>query len=61
MIRMISSWFLADAGTSVALSLCVGRWLSSIVIGDYRIILQVRDRALVVLLVKIGHRREIYR
>jgi mRNA interferase RelE/StbE len=29
--------------------------------GDYRIIFQIQDRALVVLLVKIGHRREIYR
>ena len=30
-------------------------------VGDYRIIYQVRDRELVVLVLKIGHRREIYR
>ena len=29
--------------------------------GDYRIIFQIQDKVLVVLLVKIGHRREIYR
>ena len=28
---------------------------------DYQIIYQIRDRELVVLVVKIGHRREIYR
>ena len=30
-------------------------------VGDYRIIYQIRDRELLVLVVKIGHRREIYR
>lgn len=30
-------------------------------VGDYRILYQVQDDRLVVLLVKIGHRREIYR
>jgi len=30
-------------------------------VGDYRILYQVHDDRLVVLLVKIGHRREIYR
>jgi mRNA interferase RelE/StbE len=29
--------------------------------GDYRIIYQVQDKVLVVLVVQIGHRREIYR
>jgi mRNA interferase RelE/StbE len=29
--------------------------------GDYRIVFQIQDKVLVVLLVKIGHRREIYR
>ncbi len=28
--------------------------------GDYRIVYQIQDKQLVVLLVKIGHRREIY-
>ncbi len=29
--------------------------------GDYRIIYQVRDKRLVVLVIRVGHRREIYR
>lgn len=29
--------------------------------GDYRIVYQVRDDVLLVLVVKIGHRRDIYR
>jgi mRNA interferase RelE/StbE len=29
--------------------------------GDYRILYEVRDRQLVVLVIDIGHRREIYR
>jgi mRNA interferase RelE/StbE len=30
-------------------------------VGDYRILCQIRDRELVVLVVAVGHRREIYR
>jgi mRNA interferase RelE/StbE len=30
-------------------------------VGNYRVIYQVQDNALVVLIVKIGHRREVYR
>ena len=30
-------------------------------IGDYRVIYEIRDAVLVVLVVDIGHRREIYR
>ncbi len=30
-------------------------------VGDYRIIYQVRDAVLIVLVIDIGHRREIYR
>jgi mRNA interferase RelE/StbE len=30
-------------------------------VGDYRIIYQIQDKVLVVLVVKIGHRREVYR
>ncbi len=30
-------------------------------VGDYRIVYQVQDRVLVVLVVDIGHRREIYK
>ena len=29
-------------------------------VGDYRVIYQIRDKAVVVLVVKIGHRREVY-
>ncbi len=30
-------------------------------VGDYRIIYQVQDKVLLVLVVKVGHRREVYR
>ena len=30
-------------------------------VGDYRIIYQIQDQILIVLVIKIGHRREIYR
>ncbi|MEE8125556.1 MAG: type II toxin-antitoxin system RelE/ParE family toxin [Nitrospirales bacterium] len=30
-------------------------------VGDFRVIYTIRDRELIVLIVKIGHRREIYR
>jgi mRNA interferase RelE/StbE len=30
-------------------------------VGDYRIICDIRDDALVVLVVKVGHRKEVYR
>jgi mRNA interferase RelE/StbE len=30
-------------------------------VGDYRIVYEVRDRQLVVLVVLVGHRRDIYR
>ncbi len=30
-------------------------------VGDYRIIYEIRDKILVVLIVGIGHRREVYR
>ena len=30
-------------------------------VGDYRIVYQVRDRVLVILVVRIGHRRDVYR
>jgi mRNA interferase RelE/StbE len=30
-------------------------------IGDYRLICQIKDRELIVLIVSAGHRREIYR
>ena len=30
-------------------------------VGDYRVIYEVQDRALVVLVLKLGHRRDVYR
>lgn len=30
-------------------------------LGDYRIIAEIQDRAICILIVRIGHRREIYR
>jgi mRNA interferase RelE/StbE len=30
-------------------------------VGDYRVIYQVRDEELIVLVVRVGHRREVYR
>jgi mRNA interferase RelE/StbE len=30
-------------------------------VGDYRLICELRDEALVVLVIRIGHRREVYR
>ncbi len=30
-------------------------------VGDYRIVYQIHDRRLIVLVVQIGHRRQIYR
>lgn len=30
-------------------------------VGDYRIVYQIRDAVLVIVVVKVGHRREIYR
>ena len=30
-------------------------------VGDYRVLYQVQGRALLVLIVRIGHRREVYR
>jgi len=30
-------------------------------VGDYRLICQIQDKCLVILVIEIGHRREIYR
>ena len=30
-------------------------------VGDYRVIYEIQDEALIVLIVRIGHRREVYR
>lgn len=38
-----------------------GEELYRVRVGDYRIVYQIQDGVLVVLVVQIGHRREIYR
>jgi mRNA interferase RelE/StbE len=38
-----------------------GRQAWRIRIGDYRIIYEIHDRELVIIVVTIGHRREVYR
>ncbi len=38
-----------------------GEELFRVRVGDYRIVYQIQDAVLVVLVVQIGHRREIYR
>jgi mRNA interferase RelE/StbE len=30
-------------------------------VGDYRIVYEIRDRQLVVIIIRIGHRKEVYR
>jgi mRNA interferase RelE/StbE len=35
--------------------------LYRIVVGDYRIVYQIRDEVLLILVVRVGHRRDIYR
>ncbi len=39
----------------------VGRDAYRVRVGDYRIIYQIRDDILLVVIVKLGHRREVYR
>jgi mRNA interferase RelE/StbE len=38
-----------------------GRGILRIRVGDYRIIYKVEDDLLVILVIRIGHRREVYR
>lgn len=38
-----------------------GEGLLRLRVGDYRIIYRIEERRLVILVVKIGHRREVYR
>lgn len=38
-----------------------GREAWRIRVGDYRVIYEIRDRALQVVVITIGHRREVYR
>ena len=44
-----------------AKSLAGGEGFLRVRAGEYRIVYTVRDRALIVLVVRIGHRRDIYR
>lgn len=38
-----------------------GQDLYRVRVGDYRVVYEVRDQVLVVLITKVGHRREVYR
>lgn len=38
---------------------CVGQWRYRV--GDYRIIAQIEDNKLIILVIAIGHRREVYK
>lgn len=51
---------LLDAADALA-ALQGGRGLLRVRVGDYRIVYVVRDDELVVLVVTVGHRREVYR
>ncbi len=42
-------------------SLSGGEGVLRLRVGDYRIIYQIQGHALVILILKIGHRREVYR
>jgi mRNA interferase RelE/StbE len=50
-----------DARPSGCLKLAGERHLYRIRVGQYRIVYQVQDETLTVLVLSIGHRREIYR
>jgi len=43
-----------------AKKLAVGEDLYRVRVGDYRIIYQVREKVLLVLIVKVGHRKDVY-
>ena len=51
---------LLDAADALA-AMQGGRGLLRVRVGDYRIVYVVRDDELVVLVVTVGHRREVYR
>jgi len=51
----------ADPRPSGATKLSGPEGLYRIRAGDYRIVYAVQDKALLVLVVRIGHRREVYR
>jgi mRNA interferase RelE/StbE len=44
-----------------AVKLAGGEDIYRIRMGDYRVVYQVRDRVLLVLVVRVGHRKDIYR
>jgi len=51
----------ADPRTAGAEKLSGRRGLWRIRVGDYRVVYAIVDESLVVLVLKIGHRREVYR
>ena len=36
-------------------------WAHRVRVGDYRIVYEVHDRRLLILVVRVGHRRQVYR
>jgi len=56
--RIVSSENPRDFGKALSGSL-KGRWRFRV--GDYRVVCSIRDEQLVVLVIDLGHRREVYR
>ena len=54
-------WGLAEEPRPGGVKKLTGREAWRIRVGDYRIIYEIHDQALVVLVIAIGHRRDIYR
>ena len=54
-------WELAEEPRPVGVRKLAGREAWRIRVGDYRIIYEINDQALMVLVIAIGHRRDVYR
>jgi mRNA interferase RelE/StbE len=60
--RIVSAvWELAEEPRPVGVKKLAGREAWRIRVGDYRIIYEIHDQALMVLVIAIGHRRDVYR
>ena len=65
-IRLIDSWIAKHLENSDDPRLCgkplvanrAGQWRYRI--GDYRMLCEIRDNVLLILVIKIGHRRDVY-
>ncbi len=45
----------------IELSVQVDRELGKLDVGDYRLICKIEDKQLLILVLRVGHRREVYR